>query len=97
MLLFCFSPCNNLANTITDGRQALTDLLGKECFFPITFDEYSIQGKSEAPESEDYIKRRAKNCRHFTFIRSVVRSLLYMPIFIGTNAQAVNFLGYEYS
>ena len=78
--------------TISDGIQALTNILGEDYFFPITFDECSILGHYR-PTGSTETERRAKDIKQFVFLRSVVRSLLCMPIFMGTNAQAANFLG----
>ena len=71
--------------TIEEGRVALRTLFGTDgYYFPITFDECSIE-----------MTRRSEkqNAKEFTFLRSVVRNLLCIPIFMGTNAHAANFLG----
>ena len=81
--------------TLKDGRTKLKMLFkkkGKESYyFPIIFDECNLQGIGGTSASAQ--TERLEKGRKFTFLRSIVRSLLCIPIFMGTNAQAANFLG----
>ena len=71
------------AMTVDEGRLALQELFNSESYYiPIIIDECALSSDC-SPEEVD----------QFTFMRSILSCLLCMPIFIGTNAQAVNFRG----
>ena len=78
--------------TLAEGRAALADVFKSDIyFFPIIFDECAIQPLYRSANRGDVDERMS--ARLFTFMRSIVRCLLCMPVFMGTNAQAANFLG----
>lgn len=68
-------------------------------FFPIIFDECSLQFDDELdwpPQYQpgNYLWNGIDQAKFFCFIRSIVRSMKCPPIFMGTNARAANFLGF---
>jgi hypothetical protein len=69
--------------TVRDGRKALIELFGgKDFMFPIFIDECSFSKSSRCQEAP-----------YFMLLRSIIRSILCNPVFMGTNAEAANFLG----
>ena len=79
------------AMTVDEGSLALEEYFnGEDYFFPLIFDRCCIQMQDWPSEytagCEDVI------AREFIFLRSIVRGLLCMPIFVGTNPMAANFL-----
>ena len=77
--------------TVSEGRLAIQKLLKNvpdQSSFPIFFDECAFQ-KSYVHAMPAQFSEEL----NFMLLRSLVRSMLCHPIFMGTNAEAANFLG----
>lgn len=69
--------------TVQKGRDTLVKLFGDDLFlFPIFIDECSFT-----------VETRIDEAPYFMLLRGIIRSILCNPIFMGTNAEAANFLG----
>ena len=77
--------------TVSEGRLAIQKLLKNGLFqisFPVFFDECGFQRSDLAPKIAEQEEELG-----FMLLRGLMRSLLCHPIFMGTNAEAANFLG----
>ena len=85
------------AMSIEEARKVLEELHKTlkmdDLLFPVIFDECAFT-KNQIPGGQNE-RTNLELERPFMLLRSVVRCILCPPIFMGTNAEAANFLGFN--